>query len=457
MNREEYVRKVIATQQQWNTERKGIYYHASRVNSELEHGYDPQSISNPGDDLFVIESSTLADLVQRVEAMRPAQAMEVSQAWQNISASFREKSHTFGDAIKATIANGWRGQAANEATRAIQQYVSQSQQLTLASELISVKLQELYTGLDQTKALMPRTGDGAADPRTKVLPKEGTMKASDYGEQEARAEAQRVLRTVYWQVANQTDIGVPVVPDSPKVVQDPTGPEVSSGGVDGSSGGGGREGGSVAGGGGQGAGSEETEPKTEQAGTGSPNTVGAQGDSSADQGRTQAASAGGPAPSAGDQGAQSPGSGTGGLPQGVPAQGTQAPVAAGPGRAPSGLGREPSGPGRGTTGRGPTPVPDRSGTIRPGSPTSPGTQGVSGAPNRDVPAQQPAAAQTRAASGAAARGGSGAAGAPFAPGAGAQRKEDDEIRKTKDYLIIDRSEELLGRPGKTVPPVIGEQ
>ncbi|WP_147404064.1 hypothetical protein [Nocardia panacis] len=74
-----------------------------------------------------------------------------------------------------------------------------------------------------------------------------------------------------------------------------------------------------------------------------------------------------------------------------------------------------------------------------------------------MPAQQPAAAQTRAASGAAARGGSGAAGAPFAPGAGAQRKEDDEIRKTKDYLIIDRSEELLGRPGKTVPPVIGEQ
>ncbi len=44
------------------------------------------------------------------------------------------------------------------------------------------------------------------------------------------------------------------------------------------------------------------------------------------------------------------------------------------------------------------------------------------------------------------------------PMAGAAGKQDDEenTHQTKDYLIRDWSEELLGEPTKAVPPVIGE-
>ncbi|MCM6777973.1 hypothetical protein NDR87_31245 [Nocardia sp. CDC159] len=42
------------------------------------------------------------------------------------------------------------------------------------------------------------------------------------------------------------------------------------------------------------------------------------------------------------------------------------------------------------------------------------------------------------------------------PGAGARKGEDDESeRKTPDYLIMDREEELFGLRERTVPQAIG--
>ncbi|WP_107654781.1 PPE domain-containing protein [Nocardia suismassiliense] len=163
MSQDDYRARIIAAQQQWNDERTAIYSHRGKLAQDLEQGYDPPSITNPGEDLFAIETGTLQNLVSKVEAMKPGQAWEASQMWQNISVSFREKSSAFGDSIKATVANGWRGQAANQAVESVSRYVDQSRQLTLATELISVKLNELYTGLHQTQALMPRASDSSPD------------------------------------------------------------------------------------------------------------------------------------------------------------------------------------------------------------------------------------------------------------------------------------------------------
>ncbi|WP_225726746.1 MULTISPECIES: hypothetical protein [unclassified Nocardia] len=219
MSQAEYARRIVAAQDQWRRDRVAVPDDPGA--RELENGCDPRSITDPNQDLYVIETATLDDLVQRVEAMRPSSALEVSQQWQHISAAFREKSTAFGAAIRATIANGWRGAAANQATEAITNYVDQSQQLTLAAERISTALAEFGAGLLRTRALMPRTGDGVPVLKDKALPPEGVMKADDHSRSEAVEEARRVLRTVYWQAANLADAGVPVVPDSPKVVDSP--------------------------------------------------------------------------------------------------------------------------------------------------------------------------------------------------------------------------------------------
>ncbi|WP_286014262.1 MULTISPECIES: hypothetical protein [Nocardia] len=88
-----------------------------------------------------------------------------------------------------------------------------------------------------------------------------------------------------------------------------------------------------------------------------------------------------------------------------------------------------------------------------GSGGGPG-RGASGMPGAGVPGGgNPAAAAA-----AAGRAGAGLSGMPGMgmPGAGARKGEDDESeRKTPDYLIMDREEELFGLRERTVPQAIG--
>ncbi|WP_194837539.1 hypothetical protein [Nocardia sp. XZ_19_369] len=433
MSQDDYRARIIAAQQQWNDERTAIYSHSSRLARDLEQGYDPPSITNPGEDLFVIETGTLNDLVSRVEAMKPGQAWESSQMWQNTSTAFREKSRAFGDAIKATVANGWEGQAADRAVQSVNKYVDQSQQLTLATELISVKLNELYTGLHQTQALMPRAGDSSPDLRGKKLPSEGVLKVDDHNQTEATAEARRVLRTVYWQVANQTDNGVPVVPNSPTLVNNPD---------------------------------QSVSPPSTSSG---PTTSSATGDPSKQEDPTSAENQAADPKQDPNSSTQPAGQNSQTNPAGTttPQSTTQATNPTSPSSTTPAGTPNPNTPSTTTTPG--TPVPNRSTspgspatTRSPGSPGSPGTPSTPGtpAPGRSIPGspQQPgtvapAAARTGTSTGAAGR--PGMSGMPMAGAAG---KQDDEenTHQTKDYLIRDWSEELLGEPTKAVPPVIGE-
>ncbi|WP_433662862.1 hypothetical protein ACQPW1_12385 [Nocardia sp. CA-128927] len=435
MSQDDYQARIIAAQQQWNDDRTAIYSHLSKLTQNLEQGYDPPSITNPGEDLFVIETGTLQDLTSKVEAMKPGQAWDASQMWQNVSATFREKSHTFGDAIKATVASGWKGQAANQAVQSVGRYVDQSQQLTLATELISVKLNELYTGLHQTQALMPRASDSSPDLRGKTLPSEGVLKVDDHNQTEATAEARRVLRTVYWQVANQTDNGVPVVPNSPTLVSNPDQPATppSPSSVPPTSSGAGDQ------------------PKQDNPTSTDEKTGDKSGDPKNDQNSTtQPAS---------DKPQTTPSSTT-------PQSTTQA---TNPTSTPSTTAANTTNQSTPVTTTPVTPVPSRSTT--PGSPTttrSPGTPGSPGtpstpgtpAPGRSIPGgpQQPGTATPLAARTGTSSGTTGRPGMSGMPmGGGAGKKDDEEnTHQTKDYLIRDWSEELLGTPKKAVPPVIGE-
>ncbi|MFF3226205.1 hypothetical protein ACFYV7_25650 [Nocardia suismassiliense] len=433
MSQDDYRARIIAAQQQWNDDRTALYSHRSKLAQNIEAGYDPPSIANPGEDLFVIETGTLQDLAAKVEAMKPAQAWDASQMWQNISATFREKSHTFGDAIKATVANGWEGRAANEAVQSVNRYVDQSQQLTLATELISVKLNELYTGLHQTQALMPRASDSSPDLRGKTLPSEGVLKVDDHNQTEATAEARRVLRTVYWQVANQTDNGVPVVPNSPTLVNNPD---------------------------------QSVSPPSASSG---PTTSYATGEPSKQENPTSAENQAADPKQDPNSSTQPAGQNSQTNPAGTttPQSTTQATNPTTPSNTtPAGT---PNANTPSTTTTPGTPVPNRSTspgspatTRSPGSLGSPGTPSTPGTPSpgRSVPGspQQPgtvapAAARTGTSTGAAGR--PGMSGMPMAGAAG---KQDDEenTHQTKDYLIRDWSEELLGEPTKAVPPVIGE-
>ncbi|MGK8521786.1 hypothetical protein ACRS6B_09625 [Nocardia asteroides] len=159
-----------------------------------------------------------------MEAMRPGTVREAAEAWLNIGMNLTGAIQAFNEQFGRTVTGdgthpGWTGQSGKAAAEAVTNYRNQSGNLADAACLISFKLSEMHTGLEQTQALMPQVTE-RPDLVGKTLPQAGVMKAGDYTEEEATQEARRILRTVYGQVANQTDHGVPVLPTAARIVAD---------------------------------------------------------------------------------------------------------------------------------------------------------------------------------------------------------------------------------------------
>lgn len=430
MTYEDYRNKVIAAQEQWNQERSVIYLTQNLANlSSLFQG-DTQPPHITGTDGY--DHMSLADMQAAVSAMKPSVVQSASEAWKKIGSDLSTSVVAFNNAFGASVnaENGWVGQAASAAVAAVNNYAKQSSTLPIAATAVSLKLAEMRTGLEQTQALMP----GLTQRPTltnKTLPVDGEMKLDQYTNDEALEEARRVLRTVYSQVAVQSDNGVPFMPTAPKIVADGGGDQRVPG--DGSTGGKSDTGntGTTAGT------NQQAEP--ESPGSGSPSGTEDQG--TANPGTTT----GDTTPSSTDS---------------TTAASTTSPTTTSSG-APSTT--TPSTPGTtSTTPIGTTPGAGRNGgTGAPGSGRG-GTTGSAPSPGRGTAgspvAGSPAAAAAAGRSGAAGTGRGGMSGMPGmgAPGAG-KGQNDDEHKGVPDYLITQENGEILTGLGeiRTVPPVIG--
>ncbi|MFE3442170.1 hypothetical protein ACFXNW_03980 [Nocardia sp. NPDC059180] len=435
---EEYRRKVIDAQRQWNYDRSAIYVGTLFVASKFDGDYEDPRIQGPDD----YDSMTLAQMVQKVNDMKPNIVDAAGDAWWQISKDIEAAASAFNTEFQKSVATGpdgktaWAGDSAEAAVKGVNDYTTRTEPLHIAAHLVGNKLKEMVTGLHQTKALMP-TAEPPKDLDGKVLPSDGIMKEGDYTTEEAEDEGRRILRTVYGQVANQTDHNVPVLPAAPKVVDDgggnpyvPPGPggnkEENGGGGDTGGSGGGNDGGTPGEtGGGEETGGETTteseEPSTTSASTdtqSTPQTTSTPTDTS------KAAT-----------------TGTTGTPTGA-------------GYTPGGSGR--SGGGSGFPGRG-------GGSGGGGSSSGGGTPGA----GRSLPGGgTPQVGSTPAAASAGKSGAAGAGrmgGMPMGGmgGAGRGGGQDDEKSGQsgiKEYLVTqEHGDELTGLAAmpKTVPPVIG--
>ncbi|GAD86814.1 hypothetical protein FEK33_08760 [Nocardia asteroides NBRC 15531] len=430
MTYEEYKARVIAAQEQWNQERSVIYLtqHLANFSSIFAGETQPNHLTGTDDSY---DHMQLAEMQSAVAAMKPSVVNSASEVWKKIGSDLSTTIVAFNKAFEATTTaqNGWAGEAASAAVTAVNNYAKQSSTLPAAATAVSLKLAEMKTGLEQTQALMP----GLTERPTltgKTLPTDGEMKLGDYTETEATDEARRILRTVYGQVAVQSDSGVPFMPTAPKVVGDGGDPQVPGGG--GSSqrpSGGGTDETSGA--------DEQTTPET-VAGGQSPQDSGGGDDSTTDEGSSTEESATDPS-STEDTTAASTTSPT-----------TTNPTTSQPGTP---TGTNPSSPG--TTPLGTTP----------GGGGSPGGRGGTTAgtptPGRAAPstpgAANPAAAAARSAGGGTGRAGMSGMPGMGMPGAGRGGQNDDEHRGVPDYLITQENGEILTGIGdvRAVPPVIG--
>ncbi|MGY0497351.1 hypothetical protein ACWZHB_02485 [Nocardia sp. FBN12] len=433
MTYEDYKSKVIAAQEQWNTERAKIYdrQRSGNYSTIFDGDTQPPHITTPDN----YDSMSLEQMQAAVAAMKPQMVDDAVTAWANIGGALMGTFTGFNQQFARTVTgagghSGWTGAAASAAVAAVNNYAQQSIPLSQAATAISLKLNEMRTGLEQTQALMPGLTE-RANVTGKSLPADGVMKVDDHNREEATQEARRILRSVYSQVAGQTDVGVPFLPTAPTIASGDSGGPGTNG--DTNTGGSqvGSNGGTTTGNPSTGTPGDDTtteEPNSEPGSTTPQSTEAAsttpQSSTAAPQSSTPTTST----PTTGTPATSTPGVGTPST--GRPGGGSAA-----------GRGGSTGGGAGATGGRGGS----AGGPVTPGK-TTPGSPAAAAA----------AAAGTRA--GTPAAGGRGAAGMGGMGAPGARGSSDDERTKgIPDYLITQENGELLLGTNeiRTVPPVIG--
>ncbi|MFE6920299.1 hypothetical protein ACFVAV_04550 [Nocardia sp. NPDC057663] len=362
---------------------------------------------------------TVAQLRAKVDKIDLDAVNDLISAWNEIST----RNSTSLDEFRKQITRGmapdvWSGAAATAAAETVAAYDATGKKVTTAAALTRSKLDELRTGLEPTKRLVPFEPEHRSG-----LDNFGGLftgrawRNDDVAQENARVEAVRVLKTVYAPVIHESDTKVPVIP-IPKTVENGGGdPDVNGG---------------------------PTTPTSNNPNTSTPNT---------DQPATNPATAAPAATTPSDDDTTDTTDDTtadddtttdddGTTPQSTDPAATT-PTATTPSATNPGSGSPSGSPGGGA------------GVPGSGSPSSP-------APGSSVPGAG-ATTGTTAAGGRAAGAGSGAAGRSGMPGMGAPGargggKDDESTKGIPDYLITqEHGDELTGLDNlpKMVPPVIG--
>ncbi len=223
---DDYQRRIISAQDQWNKERDRIYGETRSFDSAFQGEFDKPIINY----CEIYEGLSLPVMRQKVSDMRPDEVRAASDGWRDVGWNLMAASNEFNNNFARTVNgddahSGWTGQAATAAVDAVNNYTKHSQNLVSAAQVVGLKLAEAHTGLEQTQALFPGITE-RPDVRGKTLPKDGVMKAGDYNDEEQTKEGQRILRTVYGQVVVQTDQGVPVLPVHRRLRMSPRDPSI---------------------------------------------------------------------------------------------------------------------------------------------------------------------------------------------------------------------------------------
>ncbi|WP_280346719.1 hypothetical protein [Nocardia neocaledoniensis] len=401
---------IADIQDQYNTQRDGTRRKANELGFDGE--YRPKMVMST--DPF---TGSVADLRAKVDKIDLTAVNDLINAWNEIAT----RNSTSLDEFRKQITRGmspdvWSGAAAAAAAQTLAAYDTTGKRVTTAAALTKTKLDELRTGLEPTKRLVPFAPEHRSGlDNLGGLFQGRAWRNDDVAQENARVEAVRVLQTVYAPVIHESDDRVPVIP-VPKGVDsaDPGATDGATRPVSGQP--------------------NSTTPDSGQPAANPVATVPASttptDDTSTDDTSDDAAStdddtgtADPTTPQSTDPGATSPT---------AVAPGSAAPGSGSPGGSPGGAGAPGSaGPS--------TPAP---GGAVPGGGSTAGTSAAG-------------ARASGAAAGAAGRAGMAGMGAPGARGGG---KDDESTKGVPDYLITqEHGDELTGLDDvpKVVPPVIG--
>ncbi|MBF6211085.1 hypothetical protein IU487_08485 [Nocardia puris] len=345
-----------------------------------------------------------------------------ADGWRKLTQQAQNAFQVFRDGVEADIKDKWAGRAANAAMESTRAYTTDSEKLHVSFQQVANGIDLIQGYLDQAKlSVAPPIETNAIDEFLGHIPGNGVLKLGKHRANEAEARAQEVMKT-YALGADQVDQQTPILPEpvstaSPDKPNDPGNNNQNNNNSNNNN-----------------SNNNSTNPSNTQ--TPTTEVPGTEDPSAEDPADTE--NPGTPEDTTTDPSSTDPASSA----PTTPSSYLQDPV----GKPNSNI---PSTPGSPTTPGGPGPGP---GVPGPGSTPSPG-KSVPGAGTTNTPGSGGNRMGAAAAAGRAGMPGMGGMGA----GAGRGKGEDDEEHKIPDYLVQDRTTELLGEQPRVLPPggVIG--
>ncbi|GGN99050.1 hypothetical protein [Nocardia rhizosphaerihabitans] len=203
---------------------------ATNRQKAAELGFDGEYRPNMVTKTDAFEGS-VAQLRAKVDKIDLDAVNDLISAWNEIST----RNSTSLDEFRKQIARGmapdvWSGAAATAAAETVAAYDATGKKVTTAAALTRSKLDELRTGLEPTKRLVPFEPEHRSG-----LDNFGGLftgrawRNDNVAQENARVEAVRVLKTVYAPVIHESDTKVPVIP-IPKTVENSGGDPGVNGG-----------------------------------------------------------------------------------------------------------------------------------------------------------------------------------------------------------------------------------
>ncbi|MFC9474707.1 hypothetical protein ACFTS5_21195 [Nocardia sp. NPDC056952] len=206
--------EIADIQNQYNTQRDRNRQKAGDLG--FDGDYRPTVVTR--NDLF---PGTVEELRAKVDKIDLNAVNDLIGAWNEIST----RNSTSLDEFRKQITRGmspdvWAGSAASAAAQTVAAYDTTGKKVTTAAALTSTKLDELRTGLEPTKRLVPHEPEhrSGLDNVGALLTGRG-WRNDDVAQENARVEAVRILQTVYAPVIYESDNKVPVIP-IPKTIED---------------------------------------------------------------------------------------------------------------------------------------------------------------------------------------------------------------------------------------------
>ncbi|MFI5719657.1 hypothetical protein [Nocardia sp. NPDC051750] len=336
-----------------------------------------------------------------------------ADGWRRLTEDLFTSLETFGKNVDTAVTEKWGGQSATAAIDGTRAFTAEAQKLVKTFEMVANGIDLMQGYLAQAKmSIVPPVEVSGFDEFVGHIPGNGLVKAAKHRANEAEAQAQDLMSGFYQPGVAEVEGKVPVLP----VAKNPVGED----------------------------------PGTQQ-------PVGPSGTQNPAGANPAGTNPAGTNPSGQNpQDTGTPGQET---PQATDPAGTETPASTTPSTTTTPANtvplEEPVGRPNTTTPGSPSTTPGAPMVTTPGAPQAPGIPGrtVSGSPGNP---NQTAGPATRSGTPAATRGMSGM---PGMMGAGGQRPrgEDDDDHKIPDYLVQDRTTELLGEQPRVLPPggVIG--